>query len=157
MTFCFFPLLFKSIFFSLSVYTYTIFKCIHLNIVYNRHIYIVSQNQELVSTIRVSSKVKSRLAIAKARLTIKEGKERSMDELIDLLLDVYEGEPQDKMNKRLKDQFDETQDKMNKRLKDQFDDIYHKIDREGMMKDLHLRLQKERQNTEKNIEEGVKK
>ena len=102
----------------------------------------MSQNQELVSTIRVSSKVKSRLAIAKARLTIKEGKERSMDELIDLLLDVYEGEPQDKMNKR---------------LKDQFDDIYHKIDREGMMKDLHLRLQKERQNTEKNIEEGVKK
>jgi hypothetical protein len=64
------------------------------------------QKEEVVSTIRVSSKVKSRLAIAKARLTIKEGKERSMDELIELLLDVYEEEPQDKLNKRRKGVYD---------------------------------------------------
>jgi hypothetical protein len=52
--------------------------------------YMSVQKQEPVSTIRVSNKLKSRLAVTKARLTIKEGRERSMEELIELLLDTYD-------------------------------------------------------------------
>jgi hypothetical protein len=50
------------------------------------------QNQELkeMSSIRVSAKMKSRLARIAARLTLKDGKTRSMEELLELLADAYE-------------------------------------------------------------------
>jgi hypothetical protein len=48
------------------------------------------QEDDTVSTIRVSTKLKSRLSVVKAKLTIKDGKERSMEELIQMLVDVYE-------------------------------------------------------------------
>lgn len=50
------------------------------------------QKQELkeMSSIRVSSKMKSRLARIAARLTLKDGKTRSMEELLELLADAYE-------------------------------------------------------------------
>lgn len=50
----------------------------------------MSQKQELVSTIRVSLKMKSRLAKIAARLTLKDGKIRSMEEIIELLANAYE-------------------------------------------------------------------
>jgi hypothetical protein len=43
-----------------------------------------------VSSIRVSHKLRSRLAKIRARLTLKDGKDRSMEELIDMLADAYE-------------------------------------------------------------------
>jgi hypothetical protein len=55
--------------------------------------YIVQiQKQELkeMSSIRVSTKMKSRLARIAARLTLKDGKTRSMEELLELLADAYE-------------------------------------------------------------------
>ena len=47
------------------------------------------QTQEM-SSIRISHKAKSRLAKIGARLTLKDGNTRSMEEIIDLLVDVYE-------------------------------------------------------------------
>ncbi len=51
------------------------------------------QNQEdnEMSSIRVSQKLKSRLAKIRARLTLKDGRDRSMEELIGMLVDAYEG------------------------------------------------------------------
>ena len=43
-----------------------------------------------VSSIRLSHKAKLRLAKIKARLLLKDGKDRSMEELIDLLMDEHE-------------------------------------------------------------------
>lgn len=43
-----------------------------------------------VSSVRLSHGLKSRLAKIRARLTLKDGKERSMEELIELLADAYE-------------------------------------------------------------------
>ena len=43
-----------------------------------------------VSSVRLSHKLKLRLAKIKARLLLKDGKDRSMEELIELLADVYE-------------------------------------------------------------------
>jgi hypothetical protein len=50
------------------------------------------QKQELkeMSSIRVSTKMKSRLARIAARLTLKDGKTRSMEELLEMLADAYE-------------------------------------------------------------------
>jgi HNH endonuclease len=42
------------------------------------------------SSIRVSMKMKSRLARIGARLTLKDGKTRSMEELLELLADAYD-------------------------------------------------------------------
>lgn len=44
----------------------------------------------IVSTIRVSGKMRSRLAKIAARLTLKDGKTRSMEEILELLADAYE-------------------------------------------------------------------
>ena len=44
------------------------------------------------SSIRVSMKMKSRLARIGARLTLKDGKTRSMEELLELLADAYDRE-----------------------------------------------------------------
>jgi hypothetical protein len=49
-----------------------------------------SQEQIQVSSVRLSHKLKLRLAKIKARLLLKDGKDRSMEELIELLADVYE-------------------------------------------------------------------
>ena len=43
-----------------------------------------------VSSIRVSPKLRLRLAKIKARLLLKNGKDRSMEELIDLMADIFE-------------------------------------------------------------------
>jgi hypothetical protein len=48
------------------------------------------QTFKQVSSIRVSHKLKERLAKIRARLTLKDGKDRSMEELIDMLADAYE-------------------------------------------------------------------
>jgi hypothetical protein len=50
------------------------------------------QKQELkeMSSIRVSTKMKGRLARIAARLTLKDGKTRSMEEVLELLADAYE-------------------------------------------------------------------
>jgi hypothetical protein len=50
------------------------------------------QKQELkeMSSIRVSTKMKSRLARIAARLTLKDGKTRSMEDILELLADAYE-------------------------------------------------------------------
>jgi hypothetical protein len=54
------------------------------------------QKQELkeMSSIRVSTKMKSRLARIAARLTLKDGKTRSMEEVLELLADAYEEKEQ---------------------------------------------------------------
>ncbi|MGC1134092.1 MAG: hypothetical protein WA941_14805 [Nitrososphaeraceae archaeon] len=49
-----------------------------------------------MSSIRISHKVKSRLAKIGARLTLKNGNTRSMEEIIDLLVDFWEREHRDK-------------------------------------------------------------
>lgn len=49
-----------------------------------------AQEQIQVSSVRLSHKLKLRLAKIKARLLLKDGKDRSMEELIELLADVYE-------------------------------------------------------------------
>lgn len=53
-----------------------------------------TQREELkeMSTIRVSTTMKSRLARIAARLTLKDGKTRSMEEILVLLADAYERE-----------------------------------------------------------------
>jgi hypothetical protein len=50
------------------------------------------ETQKEMSSIRISHKAKSRLAKIGARLTLKDGKTRSMEEIIDLLVDDYEKE-----------------------------------------------------------------
>lgn len=45
---------------------------------------------EMSSTIRLSHKAKLRLAKIKARLLLRDGIERSMEELLDLLMDEHE-------------------------------------------------------------------
>ena len=44
-----------------------------------------------MSSIRVSTKMKSRLARIAARLTLKDSKTRSMEDILELLADAYEG------------------------------------------------------------------
>jgi hypothetical protein len=55
---------------------------------------MISQKQALdsMSSIRISHKAKSRLAKIGARLTLKDGNTRSMEEIIDLLVDYWERE-----------------------------------------------------------------
>jgi hypothetical protein len=48
------------------------------------------QAQELMSSIRISHKAKSRLAKIGARLTLKDGNTRSMEEIVDMLVDYWE-------------------------------------------------------------------
>lgn len=55
-----------------------------------------SQEQLQVSSVRLSHKLKLRLAKIKARLLLKDGKDRSMEELIDMLADVYEKQERQK-------------------------------------------------------------
>ena len=55
-------------------------------------VYLLMQNQvqQEVSSIRISHKAKSKLAKVGARITLKDGKTHSMEEIIDLLIDYYE-------------------------------------------------------------------
>jgi hypothetical protein len=55
-----------------------------------------AQEQIQVSSVRLSHKLKLRLAKIKARLLLKDGKDRSMEELIELLADTYESQEKDK-------------------------------------------------------------
>jgi hypothetical protein len=50
------------------------------------------ENGREMSSIRISHKAKSRLAKIGARLTLKDGKTRSMEEIIDILVEQYEKE-----------------------------------------------------------------
>jgi hypothetical protein len=54
------------------------------------------QEQIQVSSVRLSHKLKLRLAKIKARLLLKDGKDRSMEELIELLADTYESQEKDR-------------------------------------------------------------
>jgi hypothetical protein len=55
-----------------------------------------AQEQIQVSSVRLSHQLKLRLAKIKARLLLKDGKDRSMEELIELLADVFESQEKDK-------------------------------------------------------------
>jgi len=57
---------------------------------------IQKQEPKGMSSIRVSTKMKSRLAKIAARLTLKDGKTRSMEELLELLADAYEQREKEK-------------------------------------------------------------
>ena len=52
----------------------------------------VQKHTEEMSSIRISHKAKSRLAKIGARLTLKDGNTRSMEEIIDLIVDYWEKE-----------------------------------------------------------------
>jgi hypothetical protein len=49
-----------------------------------------NQIQQEVSSIRISHKAKSKLAKIGARMTLKDGKQHSMEEIIDILMEAYE-------------------------------------------------------------------
>ena len=51
---------------------------------------IQEHNEDKVSSIRVSHKFRARLAKIRARLTLKDGKDRTMEELLELLADTFE-------------------------------------------------------------------
>jgi hypothetical protein len=67
--------------------------CIYIQVASYAY-YMISQRQaqELMSSIRISHKAKSRLAKIGARLTLKDGNTRSMEEIIDLLVEYWEKE-----------------------------------------------------------------
>ncbi len=50
----------------------------------------IKQFQALMTSIRLSNEIKSRLVKIGARLSLKDGKARSMEDVIELLLDGYE-------------------------------------------------------------------
>jgi hypothetical protein len=60
-------------------------------IIYYIYMSLQKQTQEM-SSIRISHKEKGRLAKIGARLTLKDGNTRSMEEIIDLLVDYWEKE-----------------------------------------------------------------
>lgn len=59
--------------------------------VYFIYMSLQKQTQDM-SSIRISHKAKGRLAKIGARLTLKDGNTRSMEEIIDLLVDYWEKE-----------------------------------------------------------------
>jgi hypothetical protein len=48
-----------------------------------------------MSSIRISHKAKSKLAKVGARITLKDGKTHSMEEIIDMLIEHYEKDHQE--------------------------------------------------------------
>ena len=50
----------------------------------------ITETQSLMSTVRLSNGLKSRLVKIGARLSLKDGRARSMEEIIELLADVYD-------------------------------------------------------------------
>jgi hypothetical protein len=48
------------------------------------------QIQQEVSSIRISHKAKSKLAKIGARMTLKDGKQHSMEDVIDILMESYD-------------------------------------------------------------------
>jgi hypothetical protein len=48
------------------------------------------QQEKEVSSIRISHKAKSKLAKIGARMTLKDGKQHSMEEVIDILMESYD-------------------------------------------------------------------
>ena len=62
---------------------------------------LVKQTPSDVSSIRVSQTLRSRLARIRARLTLKDGKDRTMEELLELLADVYEENEKEKFPDRM--------------------------------------------------------
>jgi hypothetical protein len=50
----------------------------------------LTETQSLMSTVRLSNGLKSRLVKIGARLSLKDGRARSMEEIIELLADVYD-------------------------------------------------------------------
>jgi len=48
------------------------------------------QKEKGMTSIRVSDKLRSRLGKIRARRTLKDGKEMSMEELLEMLADAYE-------------------------------------------------------------------
>jgi hypothetical protein len=53
-------------------------------------IYMELEKPTQVSSIRISHKAKSKLAKMGAKMTLKDGKLHSMEEVIDILMDEYE-------------------------------------------------------------------
>lgn len=51
---------------------------------------MVQQKQYGMTSIRVSDKLRARLGKIRARRTLKDGRELSMEELLNLLADAYE-------------------------------------------------------------------
>jgi hypothetical protein len=56
-------------------------------------------NQE-VSSIRASHELRAKLAKIGARFTLKDGKQRSMEEIIDMLIEEYEKSNKDKRKEK---------------------------------------------------------
>lgn len=48
------------------------------------------QKEKGMTSIRVSDKLRARLGKIRAKRTLKDGKEMSMEELLDMLADAYE-------------------------------------------------------------------
>jgi hypothetical protein len=64
---------------------------------WTQHTLIMQDQEQIqVSSVRLSHQLKLRLAKIKARLLLKDGKDRSMEELIELLADVFETQEKDK-------------------------------------------------------------
>lgn len=50
----------------------------------------VTQTQSDMSSIRLSNDIKSKLVKIGAKMSLKDGKARSMEDIIDFLIDTYE-------------------------------------------------------------------
>ena len=75
----------------------TLLYCMHWYIcgmIYFIYMSLQNQTEELreMSSIRISHKAKGRLAKIGARLTLKDGNTRSMEKIIDILVDYWEKE-----------------------------------------------------------------
>jgi hypothetical protein len=61
---------------------------------YDRNMYIMmiqkQEHQRAMTSIRVSDKFRARLGKIRARITLEEGKELSMEELLELMADAFE-------------------------------------------------------------------
>jgi hypothetical protein len=54
------------------------------------YIMMVQKQKHDMTSIRVSDKMRARLGKIRARRTLKDGKEMSMEELLEMLADAYE-------------------------------------------------------------------
>lgn len=57
------------------------------------------EEENSVSSIRISHKAKAKLAKVGARITLKDGKHHSMEEIIDLLIEQYEKDHKESSDK----------------------------------------------------------
>lgn len=87
-----------------------------------------TRNQELIgigmSTVRVSTQMKSRLARISARLTLQDGRTRSMEEILGMLADAYDA--YENAYVRTRANIEVVYAEMEKKLTEEFMDSYKK-------------------------------